>query len=212
MSLPPIKTSCNESQPKVKVDGDLLIGSLKRMEARHPQKKLELLRKRIIKKIYEELAFPPADIVGTSEWMEENIYVRMTLPEVKNLFSYVKMFMPKNYVHPKYAIPYLLDHCSLKVPTSSELLDWKEKFGDEAVQVTRLPRLASIRRSSRDVKLSEVFNYVGGKWNYSRRKAHGGSEEGTDESRGYEKSARRKTHTGSMEREKCAMLPMSSEL
>jgi hypothetical protein len=171
--LPRIDNITGRGKEKtVFVNADALVETLKKIENNNFNR-IERTRVAILKKLFEELAYPPADIVGTADWFEERANVSLQLSEVTNLLVYVKVFMPVKYGHPKYAIAQLIEYCCLRPPKPFEQPIWTErltKLQRGHVPLESMPSVKDARRPSMDNQLSKLFSYINTKWNYSRAK------------------------------------------
>lgn len=105
-------------------DPEILAHCLRKLEKSNP-KTIDLIRIIVIKKLFEELSYPPIHINEIIHWFEESTDTKFTREEVKILLRYVELYMPEQYRSPKETINYLIKNCSLVSPSSYEFSRWK---------------------------------------------------------------------------------------
>mmetsp|Transcript_7068 Transcript_7068/g.10567 ORF Transcript_7068/g.10567 Transcript_7068/m.10567 type:complete len:222 (+) Transcript_7068:164-829(+) len=154
------------------VDPELLLKTLRGIDHRYIKEKGDSVRAMIIRRMFEEICYPPIDFVGLTDWFDDTLHISLPTGELRNLLKYIGLYKPLEYQQPKDALAHFLKECDLTPPTPLTQVAWL----DEIISLERYrvacqinphgepPPTASIKVRTEEPKMSRVLSFIGSMW------------------------------------------------
>eukprot|EP00602_Paraphysomonas_sp_CaronLab_P007932 CAMPEP_0185036030 /NCGR_PEP_ID=MMETSP1103-20130426/28390_1 /TAXON_ID=36769 /ORGANISM="Paraphysomonas bandaiensis, Strain Caron Lab Isolate" /LENGTH=223 /DNA_ID=CAMNT_0027573395 /DNA_START=116 /DNA_END=787 /DNA_ORIENTATION=+ len=154
------------------IDTETLMKTLRRFENRFTKDKVENVRAMIIRRVFEEICYPPVDVIGLMEWFEDTLHVALPTAELKNLLKYIGLYKPLEHQHPKDTLAHFLKECDLAPPTPLTQVAWVDEISSleryrHACQMNpngEPPPTASVKVRTEERKMSKVLSFIGSMW------------------------------------------------